>query len=103
MKNLFEPAIPLILQAVSSYFDGLPVWEEFTIRGRLLYEKKALSTDEHPAQLCSAVFFIPADSREPKPGNRIKYNGILYDITLVETKKDISGKTAAYRCTCGFL
>ena len=103
MRKLFEPAIPLVLQVISSYFDGLPVWEEYTIRGRLLYEKKALSSDENPAQLCSAVFFIPADSREPKPGNRIKYNGTLYDITLVENKRDISGKSAAFRCTCGFL
>ena len=103
MKNLFEPAANLILQTINNYFDGLPVWEEHTIRGRLLYEKKVLSADENPTPVYSAVFFIPSDCREPQPGNRIKHNGILYDVTSVEHKKDISGKSAAYRCICGFL
>lgn len=101
MNNLFEPVSGLILESVNRYFDGLPVWEEFALRGRLLYEKKMLSDDANPAPVYSAVFFIPSTCREPCPGDRIKYNGITYDVTEVEPKRNLAGKLAAFRCTCG--
>ena len=101
MKNLFEPGTNLVLQSINRYFDGLPVWEEFALRGRLLYEKKILSGNTSLSPAYSAVFFIPSTTREPRPGDRIKYNGITYDVTKVEPKRNLAGSLAAFRCTCG--
>ena len=101
MKNLFEFVSTLTLQTVNSYSDGLPVWQEFALSGRLLYEKKILSDDASQAPVYSAVFFIPSTNREPRPGDRIKYNAITYDVTKVEPKRNLKGTLAAFRCTCG--
>ena len=101
MNRFFEPETALTLQTINRYFDGLPVWEEHDIHGRLLYEKRILSNSEHPCPVYCAVFLIPTGNREPQPGNRIKYNNQLYDITSVEHKYTLSGTLAAYRCTCG--
>ncbi|MBQ7395601.1 MAG: hypothetical protein IJW08_03575 [Lentisphaeria bacterium] len=103
MSKIFENAEPLILQTVNSYFDGLPVWDEHKIKGRVVSESFGLTGANRSEIYFTTTFLISPEYRMPKPGDRIKYNNALYEVSLVEKKRNLSGAIISHRCICGKL
>lgn len=90
----------LTLLTVDSYFDGVEVWKEFTVRGCFTLEYQSLSGDQFN-ELSSTVIVLLEPGKFPHPGDRIRRGEELYDIGLVEVKKSLGGKIEFFRCACG--
>ena len=92
-----------ILHTIDRHFDGMEIWKQTVVKGKLLTERDSLSFNEMPELRKSATCLLPGDVVKPLPGNRLEIRGTLYDITIVEPKRDLNGKVVAFRCLCGIM
>lgn len=101
MSNIFAKTEPLVLQTVNTSYDGIKILESHDIKGRMISQSAGMTDGDIQELYCSAIFLIPPDSPAPRPGDRIEHNAVVYDVSIVEKKCDLSGKLISYRCLCG--
>ena len=101
MNRFFKKTEPMLLHVIDKAFDGVNIWETYDIKGRKVSDSAGLSGEDMAELYYSAIFHVLPEYRMPHPGDRIEYNGTLYDVVLVEKKCGLEGKIISYRCVCG--
>ena len=101
VKNLFSTDVKnLVLLTPVSCTDGVAVWEEHPVTGRLLHRQSSLCCDEHSVPTDNTVFVIAPCTPSPQAGNRITDDNNTYLITETETPTNLKGSPVCHKCTC---
>ena len=88
-----------LLSAGAAVTDGRTAYAAHPTRA-LAAEAGTLSGDSagNRKTIRKMVFFLPPGAPAPRPGDRLRYQGRLFDLKEVRICKDVSGAVAAYRC-----
>ena len=101
MNGIYSKMRDIKLQYINDYFDGAPVWCDVDIKGFVTVEYDKLTDPEGNELVSSMTFILPPICPLPKPGNRIVCSNKTFDVLMVEIKRSITGRVAAYKCICG--